>query len=74
MLSSIRIHENSEEDTLLNLINNKKIGIITGKLRTLMRAEFFFTWWAIAAINVKQLDILRAPINKRMKKKGNDVI
>ena len=43
MSSSIRIHENSAEDILLNLINNKKIGIITGKLRTLIRAELFFT-------------------------------
>tara|TARA_B100000683_G_C12394838_1_gene517108 strand:+ start:861 stop:1001 length:141 start_codon:yes stop_codon:yes gene_type:complete len=40
------------------------MGIITGKLKTAVSMELFFTWCPIAEIKVKQFDILNEPINK----------
>ena len=74
MSSCIRFHENSEDEILLSFISKINIGIITGKLNILISIELFLTWWPIADIRVKQLDILRDPINRRDIKKGYEVI
>ena len=74
MSSCIRFHENSEEEILLSFISKINIGIITGKLNILISIELFFTWWPMADISVKQLDMLSEPINKSEIKKEYDWI
>ena len=59
---------------MLSFIKSISIGIITGKLKILIRIELFFTWWPIAEINVKQLDILSEPINNNEIKKEKELI
>ena len=74
MSSCIRFQENSEDEILLSFISKINIGIITGKLNTLISIELFFTWWPMADISVKQLDMLSEPINKSEIKKEYDWI
>ena len=74
MSSCIRFHENSEDEILLSFISKINIGIITGKLNILISIELFFTWWPMADISVKQLDMLSEPINKSEIKKEYDWI
>lgn len=74
MSSWIIIHENSAVEILLSLISNKRIGIITGKLNTLIKIELFLIWWPTAEIKVRQLEILNEPKNNSVKKNDNELI
>ena len=59
---------------MLILIKIKSIGIITGKLRTLIIIELFFTWYPIAETRVKQFEIDKEPKSRRVTKKIGDWI
>ena len=59
---------------MLILIKIKRIGIMTGKLRTLIIIELFLTWYPIAETRVKQFEMDKEPKINRVIKKLEDWI